>query len=91
MCEQCNFIRQHAGLITQFSFGAMNTRDALHCIATMYALAKRDAIDHNVSEKDFDAIWNELTKFEMENINELNPIEPTKFDDKYDFRSILHK
>ena len=91
MCEHCNAIRHHAALITQFSFAGMSGNDALHCLAAIYSAVKRDAIDYNMSEKEFDIIWNELTKMEMENINELNPIEPIKFDNKYDFRNEFHK
>jgi len=43
MCKYCDAIRQHAGLIVTLSLGSMSTRDALHCLATMYALSKRDA------------------------------------------------
>ena len=91
MCEHCNAIRNHAALMTQFSFAGMSGNDALHCLAVIYAFAKRDAIDYNITEEKFNEFWNELTKREMQNINALNPIEPAKFDETYDFRSELHK
>ena len=91
MCERCQAIRQHAAMLAQFGLGPFSNNDALHCVAVMYALAKRNAIDNNVSEEGFNNFWNELTTEELQNINELNPMEPKTFDEGYDFRTQLHK
>ena len=85
MCEHCDTIRQAAETVLFVSFQYWNRNDTLHAISVMYALFARSAID-NGWEKEFKEHWNKLIDEEINNINELNPIEPKQFDETYDFR-----
>ena len=84
MCEHSNTIRYTAEMVLRISFQHWEQADILQAISVMYALIARSAIDHG-EEKQFKEYWNKLITREINNINELNPIEPKQFDETYDF------
>ena len=90
MCERCDHIRHTADLIAGISLINWPERDVLQLLAYVYAQIKRHAIDENDVEA-FEDYWKALVERELKQINHANPIEPKKFDEKFDFRSMIHK
>lgn len=67
-------------------FAGWRLKDIANVIAIIHAFLKHNAMEYDEG-KIFDDYWTELCKIELENVNELNPIEPKKFNNAFDFRA----
>lgn len=85
MCERCDAVRYQAYLMMVLTFANQSTMSVMQTLAAIHSALKYEAIVEG-KEADFNKLWNNLLRTEFEHINQLNPIEPAKFDNNYDFR-----
>lgn len=90
MCERCDAIRLQASLIMSFTFGNQPAINVIQTMASMYAMMRHAAIQSGKEDK-FNEMWAVMTDEEFKVISFDNPIEPIKFDDKFDVRDHLKK
>lgn len=90
MCERCEYIRYQASLITVLTLRGQSTMNVLQTIAVMHAMIRHSAIQAD-REDTFNKLWDEMKDCEFKQISLENPIEPAKFDDKFDVREHLKK
>lgn len=90
MCERCDAIRMQASLIMSLTFSDQPVMNVMQTLASMYSILKHAAIQAGEEEM-FSKVWDMMIDEEFKVIIFDNPIEPIKFDDKFDVRDHLKK